>query len=357
MTGRHAGALLSLAAALVLAAVPLPGGVVERVYSVGAYPRIERLVTAASDAVPWALLDAWIVCACLGAVLVLRRFVRGRRQADVGPLKAAVSLGCTVLVAGACAYLVFMVLWGLNYRRQPIERRLDFEQARISADRVVTLADQATRALNELHEAAHSRPWPEWDVLPGTLGPTLQQVARDLRLGWRPRPGRPKRTLLATYFRWAGIAGLTNPFGLEVLPSPDALPFERQAVMAHEWAHLAGFAHEAEAGFVAWLVCVRAGDQAAYSGWFSVWPSLVADLPQSERGRIMAQLTKGPRADLQAMVARNARAIPSVRTVAWEGYDAYLRSQRVPEGVASYAGVVRLLAGTDLSVLIPARRR
>ena len=33
---------------------------------------------------------------------------------------------------------------------------------------------------------------------------------------------------------------------------------ERPFVIAHEWAHLAGYADESEANFVAWLTCRRA---------------------------------------------------------------------------------------------------
>ena len=66
-------------------------------------------------------------------------------------------------------------------------------------------------------------------------------------------PGRLKRTLFGPYFRWTGVDGMVDPFGLEVLVNPDLLPWERPFVAAHEWAHLAGFADEAEASFVGWL--------------------------------------------------------------------------------------------------------
>ena len=54
---------------------------------------------------------------------------------------------------------------------------------------------------------------------------------------------------------------MTNPFFLEVIINPDLLPFEQPFVLAHEWAHLAGYADESEANFVAWLTCVQ-GDAA-----------------------------------------------------------------------------------------------
>ena len=51
---------------------------------------------------------------------------------------------------------------------------------------------------------------------------------------------------------------MTVPVFLEVILNPDLLPVEKPFVLAHEWAHLAGYADESEANFVAWLACCRA---------------------------------------------------------------------------------------------------
>jgi hypothetical protein len=172
---------------------------------------------------------------------------------------------------------------------------------------------------------------------------------------WTPRAGRPKWSLFGFYLRWAAIAGVTNPFGLEVLPNPDTLPFERHAVIAHEWAHLAGFAHEAEANAVGWMVCLGGDAQARYSGWLGLWPELVAAVPRGDRQRLRDQLGPGPRRDFQAIVDRTAAgAIRPVTQMAWGGYDLFLKSQHVSEGVASYGGVVRLLAGSALAARLAA---
>lgn len=351
MTRRRAGECLIVASAALLAVVPLPRDMVEHVYSAGWYPHIQTVLTGWSDLLPWALLDVWLLVGVVAGVLAVRKVFRGgaARGQSRGWAVISVAWGCAL--TASVLFLVFLLCWGLNYQRQPLERRLGFDDSRVTTAQVVALAERATAALNAYYGDAYATPWSDWNGVPDALAPAFHQAASRLHLTWEPIAGRPKRTLLAPYFRWAGIAGLTNPFGLEVLPSEDALPFERPAVMAHEWAHLAGFAHEAEAGFVGWLICVRASPQAAYSGWFSVWPSLVAAVPATDRARLLAQLADGPKADWRAVIERNAHTIAAVRTVAWRGYDAYLRSQRVQEGVASYAGVVRLLAGAEPSFI------
>jgi len=79
-------------------------------------------------------------------------------------------------------------------------------------------------------------------------------------------PGRLKHSLLGPYFRWTGVDGMVNPFGLEVIANPDLLPFERPMTIAHEWGHLAGLANEGEANLAGWLTCMRGSIADQYSG-------------------------------------------------------------------------------------------
>src|SRR5262249_47942925 len=158
--------------------------------------------------------------------------------------------------------------------------------------------------------------------------------------------GVPKRSLLTFYFRWAAIDGMTNPFFLEIIVNPDVLPIERPFVVAHEWGHLAGYADESEANFIAWLTCIRGGGEARYSGWLALYEHLFAALPREDRVAIFARLDPGPRSDLAAIDARYRRSAPAVREVARHVYDSYLKANRVPEGIASYDLVVRLVLGT-----------
>ena len=160
--------------------------------------------------------------------------------------------------------------------------------------------------------------------------------------------GMPKRSLLERYFRAAAIDGMTNPFFLEIILNPDTLPFERPFVLTHEWAHLAGYANEAEANFVAWLACSQGDAMARYSGWLAIFEHVAASLSKADRVELTSRLAAGPRRDLQEAAARYARASPAVRTAARDVYDTYLRANRVTEGVGSYTAVVRLMLGAGL---------
>jgi hypothetical protein len=157
-------------------------------------------------------------------------------------------------------------------------------------------------------------------------------------------PGRLKRTLYGRFFRWTGVDGMVNPFGLEVLANPDLLPLEQPFVAAHEWAHLAGYAHESEANFVGWLTCVRADTASQYSGWLYLYWQIAGELPAREREALAKMLTAGPRDDLAAIAARMRRGdLPALRRASWMVYDSYLKANRVEGGVRSYGAVVTLI--------------
>jgi hypothetical protein len=246
--------------------------------------------------------------------------------------------------AGAAIYILFLLLWGLNYRRMPMADRLAIDRAPPTSEQVVELGLTAVGEMNSLYGAAHQQASvvPEWQD--GVLLSAFADVQRALSDAPPVEPGRLKASLLGPYFRWTGVDGMVNPFGLEVIANPDLLPFERPFVAAHEWSHLAGYANEADANFVGWLTCIRASPRHQYSGWFYLYWQISGEVNNEERRKLNAALGDGPRADINAVITRLRRGeIPALQKASWHVYDKYLKANRVEAGVRSYGEVVTLL--------------
>jgi hypothetical protein len=331
----------TFALALVCGFAPLSPSFVERWYSTGIYPFVQRTLTSVSNSVPFALFDALTIGAVVVTLVALVRGIRRARQARRWSLLliTLVNIGTGLAVV----YLVFLGLWGFNYRRVPMTERLVIDRNAPSSEAVVALGLQAVEQMNALYEGAHAEgdnpPW-----LDGRLRDAFDRAQGFLSDAPPAVPGRLKSTIYGPYLRWTSVDGMVNPFGLEVMANPDLLPVERPFVAAHEWAHLAGYADESEANFVGWLTCVRAGTAAQYSGWLYLYWQLSGEAGAQDRARLASALAPGPRRDIEAIVERVRRGqMPLLRRSSWMVYDQYLKANRVEAGVRSYGLVVTLI--------------
>ena len=322
--------------ALAAAFVPLPPAFVERVYWRTFYLKIQPALTFVSNLVPIALLDVAIVI-LVGIMVTI--FLKAKGRGGWGTALTS-TLGW-LLTTTAVIYLLFLITWGFNYRRAPLESKLDFDRGRVSREGAIRLAGEATARLNAGYARAHAQPF-----RPDALAAALVDAQWTLGRAFTATTGRPKKSLLGFYFRKAAIDGMTVPVFLEIILNPDLLSVEQPSVLAHEWAHLGGYADESEANFVAWIAGLRSGDPVAqYSAWLDAYRLSVNTLPRQVRATL-PPLAEGPRADLAAIAERYERTSRVVRTAARGVYDSYLRANRIDEGIANYELVLQLMLGT-----------
>jgi hypothetical protein len=343
MTRGRGVALVVIAAAGLALALPWPPAAVEAVFSAGVYPWWQRTATTITNALPFAAFD--VVLAGAVGTLVVTTIGAWRRGAG-GRGRRAVGAVLTALTVVAATYLWFLCSWGFNYQRVPVAVRLGLDRARATPERLARFADETVEELNHLHPLAHARPWADPNALVAALRPGFRTALSQLGLPRDVVAGQPKWSVLQPYFRWAGIDGVTDPFLPEIVVNHDLLPVEWPFTVAHEWGHLAGLAHEAEASYAAWLSCQAADEQARYSARLWAFGHVFAVSSRERQLELSSRLQLGPISDLRAISRRTAQSVPVVRTVSWATYDRYLKSNRVSEGLTSYdAAITLVLAG------------
>ena len=293
-------------------------------------------MTRLTSHLPIASLDLLIVCLVAAALWAL-----WWRRGDIRLLRVASAL----IIVAAALWLSFLAIWGWHYQVPTIEARLSLRSGDVGAARGEAFARVTVAHLNAWHADAHASAWPSRADLPSVLAPRMASVLPALGVPLVPALPKPRQTMLDWYFRAGGIDGMTNPFGLEVLLNSRVLPLELPALTAHEYAHLAGFADEADASVVAWLACQGGTTALRYSSALAVLPHLLTGLPRDTQRTVIGQLREGPVADLRAIAARLAEQRPWVHAFAWQTYDRFLRANRVSEGVARYDAVARVLIG------------
>jgi len=332
--------------AVIVALVPPGAATVERYYARWLYPSIQAQVTSLSNRSPIALFDVAIIVFSLIAIGIWIWSIRlARKKPAMRSLWRGFVATLTLL---AVVYLWFLGAWGLNYARPPLESQIAFDASRITPDAVRALAEHAIERANRTHAAAHAAGFPAITDSPQRLIDALHQVEHEFG---RPRPtiiATPKWSLLSPFYRASGVSGQLGPFFLETLLNPDLTGPERPAVLAHEWAHLSGFAPESDASFIGLLAALRAGPAAEYSAWLDVMSDAVNQLLPVTQHLVLQKLEAGPRQDEDVIRERLKALVQPVEKVAWSSYDRMLKSQGVDEGVKNYSRVIQLLIGSDV---------
>ncbi len=219
---------------------------VEPVFARGVYPLLGGRLGCLARLVPISLGEA-IVFALLGWLTVaLWRLTRSReRRPRLRRLARA------VLPAAGTLYLAFLLLWGLNYQRQPFAVSAGLEVRPSSLDELAALGAILVDEANEAREGLPEDGAGVMRLADGKL-PALARTEAGFRRAASLYPvlaGCPsgsKPLLTSTVFSWLGVTGIYFPFTGEpmfnvTLPDPE-LPF----AAAHEIAHQRGFAREDE---------------------------------------------------------------------------------------------------------------
>ena len=327
--------------------IPLPEWFVDQVYSRTIYPTVQTWFTTASNLIPLALLDFFIITAIYLTLRGVLHFFSVARH--VGVMDALWEAFRRIVRVAAVVLILFMWLWGFNYRRLPLETVLSGGTAvTLSLDTVQAAVADANALAAKLrgHSSRADLSFPNVSTM---LREPLNDALRQLNRTPLGTAGRPKFSLVLTpFFTWTGVDGMVDPIALESIVHPDLLPFERPFVLAHEWAHLAGQADEAEASTVGWLACMKGDAALGYSASLYLIMEARAALPAETRRAVNARLDPGVRSDLEAIADRLSRENPTMQRAASRVYDEYLKANRVHDGAASYGRALALILSSPV---------
>lgn len=329
---------------------PPPAAWLDRVYGGVVYPAITGVLVPLTGA-----LELPVTALLIAALLLWLALssVFGKRTG-----RAAVGRGLwRVLVGAATLAALFVVLWGANYGRTPVEARLNLGAGSVPEPLETAALTEALAAT--LRRDARA---PEvWDADLVSARSALRRVTERLEGRAATLPRFVKRTPPGFLIFTGGATGVSVPWTLEsyvdrALPYPVAL-----ATALHEYAHVAGYAGEAEADFVAALAGLSAASPSVrYAAALPLFLRAARTLPSARYQVLFDSLPARTQADIAALgdAYRRYRAPRPVTQVQTLAYDGYLKSQRVGAGIADYDRVVvLLLAATRGGVLTFAQDR
>ncbi|MBO4384620.1 MAG: DUF3810 domain-containing protein [Clostridia bacterium] len=245
--------------------------VVETFYSEKLYPVIRGAVSAVTRQFPFSVaeISLYLLAGLIAVLAVIRliKLILLKKEAFIRFLSFIISL----VLAASYLVFAFYAMWGFNYYRTPLSKRLDLPERRYTAEELYEVCTELAGKAAELREKVKVD---TSGVFCGSFGEMKKNVADayakygETHPSFKANVPEVKEVLASEYLSRCGISGiyifLTEEPNVNTNEPFLYLPFSA----AHETGHFMGYAREEEASFLAFLVLREASDPAAaYSGY------------------------------------------------------------------------------------------
>jgi hypothetical protein len=244
----------------------------------------------------------------------------------------------------------FLVLWGFNYARVPLEKTIGLEVKELSKVELMNEADYIMTKTVDLRYRIKGNEITECteELFPKDLENEMRSCLVDVLKDFdyptygkvRGREIYPKGLLYGfnssgVYMPFSGEGHIES--GLHILQKPFTL--------AHEMAHGYGFGDEGTCNFLAYLACQKSKNLAVrYSGCIAYWRYVFGQLDKDDFLKMTKNLDQGFNNDLKAIrreYNKYDEFFPGLQEIT---YEAYLQMQGIEEGLLNYDRMLLMLA-------------
>ena len=320
---------------------------VERYYANGVYPFISITQRLLLGWIPFSIGDLLYAVVTVYLLYKCFRFFRAVIRRQVARKDIIVALEKAVLFV-LWVYVLFNLLWGLNYDRPPMSRMLQLKTAKYTVADLQMVMGQLVLRLNEL-DSVSLLYRQELDVKRVLFSETVRSyhfsdsVYRFLKF----RMPSIKPSFYSYAGNYLGFSGYYNPFSGEAQVNTTIPAFSQPFVSCHEIGHQLGFAKEDEANFAGFLSARLSPNPAfRYSVYFDMYGYALRDLFNRDSvsaRRLHNQLDAQVRrdyADIQAFYSRYSNPLEPLLS---DLYGQYLKANEQPGGLKSYSQVISML--------------
>ena len=335
-----AGACLVISAALSAAARTVSG--FAEWYSVTVYPLLQGSVGRLSGAAPFSVAE--VLALALPLLLLADLAVNRRRLRRTA---------AHVVLAASLLLLLYMANCGVNYYRAPLVSREALSEADLSEAQLKSFCEYTAEQLR-LSSAhfyggtdAYKDAYPDAKGLADAAVSAMEKLGRtyDELRGYYPRPKELRA--LAPLFSMMGVSGIYSPFTIEANINGEMEGMEKPFTACHELSHLRGYMDEGEANYIGWLACIGADEPSfVRSGWLIAWSYAGSSLrrvdPESFE-KIYSSLPEDAREELAANHEFWESRENKASEVQDRVNDAYLKSNGLDEGIASYGRLTTMM--------------
>ncbi len=249
-------------------------------------------------------------------------------------------------------FFLFHLLWGLNYYRLPLAKKLGVEHQKYTTNELLLTTQFHIDRLNALHDSICKN-----DTVPAVnttrksamrykasrIYKNLSYKGLDLHFSSKSC----KNSLYSLPLTYMGFSGYLNPFTGEAQVNYKIPGISYPVTVCHELAHQLGYASEDEANYIGYLACENSGDlYFRYSGELLAVQYLLYSVLREDKTMYEAYFAKlhyGVRLTIQYNRDFWDSYQNPIQPFFKKSYDAYLKANRQEAGIQSYGAVVKFL--------------
>jgi len=322
--------------------------VIEQYYTNGLYPFISKVQRFLFGWIPFSIGDLFYAFILVMLVVKLVRLFKAIFHKKINGSYLWKGLKQLVFFC-LSVYVLFNLLWGLNYNRIGIARQLGLNMQKYSVQELDTLTAVLQRRLNNYivltNEVQRDSFYKKRNLFRESSDAYHQAFPEYPFLKYSPKSIKP--SMFSYVGNILGFTGYYNPFSGEAQVNTTVPVFTQPFIACHEIGHQLGYGKENEANFSGFLAC-RLHPSAAfrYSVYFDMYNYTIGELYRKD------SLTARHFVDsLNPLVKKDFKEVrdffnryqnPIEPVISWM-YSGYLKANRQPAGRETYSQVVAFL--------------
>ena len=323
---------------------------VEMGYSTHFFLRISTALRSSFGFIPFSIGD--ILFGIIGA-WVLWKLSRLFIFLFSGPKNSVVfasikKLSYQLFITACYIYIVFNILWGINYNRKGIAWQLGLNLKEYSTQELKQLNCLLIDKINtcKLVLIKNKILYPSNAELFKMLDASYKNAA-VLYPFLKYDPVSFKSSMWGEFGNYAGFTGYYNPVTGEAQLNTTIPKFLQPFTACHEVAHQLGYAKEREANFIGYLAAVASADTlfhySVYLDLFSYANRNLYNNDSLSARLYKKELLPSVKADIREWVAFNRKHVGKIEPFIRWLYGIYLQNNQQPNGMNSYDEVTGFL--------------
>lgn len=247
-----------------------------------------------------------------------------------------------------CLYIIFSVLWGLNYDRIGIAGQFGLKIKKYEKRELVQLNEVLLEKVNDSKEALLRNEiiYPDNRRLFERVTNAYGAAKKKYSFIHYNSPS-VKSSMWGWFGNYAGFTGYYNPFTGEAQVNTTVPEFLQPFITCHEVAHQLGYAKEMEANFVGFLAATASSDSllhySAYLDMFLYANRNLYTIDSSSSILYRNKLSESIKQDIITWKQFNKNHVSFLDPMVSWVYDKFLLSNNQPKGMLSYSEVVGYL--------------